>query len=170
MSNWKKKFKKIKYLLTNFPSLWLLHYTPHSICHKLANDMAVLYGTVAPSTFILSAKKQHSSFQKKVTVFQKFCFTIKVLKRFEISSDCYIKAKGSLKRRAIWKSIVLFFRRPVTGFKMKPLKKAFSCVKTKANSNFAVKLAERSNSSVFVYLMNHLFQASVLFNMWQWNL
>ena len=39
----------------------------------------------------------------------------------------------------------------------------------KTNSKFAVKLAERSNRSFSVYLINHLFQKSVLFNMWQWN-
>ena len=36
--------------------------------------------------------------------------------------------------------------------------KEFSCVKTKANSNFAVKLTERSNRSLSDYMMNHLFQ------------
>ena len=49
------------------------------------------------------------------------------------------------------------------------LEKAFSCVKTKTKSNFVAKLAERSNRSFSVYLMNHLFQASLLFNMQQWN-
>ena len=38
-------------------------------------------------------------------------------------------------------------------------------VKTKTNLNFAVKLAERSNKSLFfVYLMSHIFQTSALVN------
>ena len=46
---------------------------------------------------------------------------------------------------------------------MKPLRKAFSCVKTKTiNSSFAVELAERSNRPFYAYLMNHFFQTSVL--------
>ena len=47
---------------------------------------------------------------------------------------------------------------------MKPLRKAFSCVKTKINSNFAVKLPGRSNRLFFVYLIDHPVQISVLFN------
>ena len=44
-----------------------------------------------------------------------------------------------------------------------------SIVKTKINSNFAVKVAKGSNSSFSNQgFMNHLVQ-SVLFNMWQWN-
>ena len=44
---------------------------------------------------------------------------------------------------------------------MKSLKKTFSSVKTKANPNFAVKLAERSNRSFCCLLMNQIFQSSV---------
>ena len=40
--------------------------------------------------------------------------------------------------------------------------KGFSCVKTKTNSNFAVKVSEKSNCSFSVYLIN---KTSVLFNM-----
>ena len=43
--------------------------------------------------------------------------------------------------------------------------KVFFCVKTKTNSNFAEKLAQRSNRSCSVYLMNNLFQVSRQFNM-----
>ena len=48
-------------------------------------------------------------------------------------------------------------------------KKAFSSVKTKTKPNFAVKLAGRSNRSFSNCWINHFFQTSVLFNMWQWN-
>ena len=118
-----------------------------------------------PSFFQL--KNSTPVFRKKLLFFRNFVSQLKYWKgsKFPVIVT-RVLSNGGL----FWKSIVLFFRRSVTGFKMKPLKKAFSCVKTKANSNFAVKLAERSNSSVFVYLMNHLFQASVLFNMWQRNL
>ena len=42
-------------------------------------------------------------------------------------------------------------------------------VKTKTNSSFTVKVAERSNRSFSAELMNYLFQTSALFNMWQCN-
>ena len=49
---------------------------------------------------------------------------------------------------------------------MKPLKEnAFSCVMVKTSSNYAVKVAERSNDSIFNCLVNHLAQTSILFNM-----
>ena len=48
---------------------------------------------------------------------------------------------------------------------MKPLKiKSFTVLRHKTNSNLAVKVAERSNSSFSVNLINHLGQTSVLFN------
>ena len=105
---------------------------------------------------------------KKVLVFQKICFKVKVLKSFKFCSDCHIKTRRSLKRRAILKIPSIVFRRtyvlPV-GFKMKLPRKAFSCVKTKkkAKSNFAVKVAERSNHSFSFYLMVHFFQTSIFF-------
>ena len=88
----------------------------------------------------------------------------KVLKTFKTSSDCHIKICQSLKRKAIFKIHSTIFRRTYVlsvGFKIKPLRKT--------NSHCAVKLAERSNRSFSVYLMNHLFQTSVFFHLWQWN-
>ena len=38
------------------------------------------------------------------------------------------------------------------------------CVMSKTNSNFAAKVAERSNRSFSVYLMNHLFLTRLIFN------
>ena len=69
----------------------------------LASDMTVLHGSDAFSILVLSTKKRHSSFLKKVFVFQKICFKVKVLKSFKISTYCHIKACQSLKRRAILK-------------------------------------------------------------------
>ena len=57
----------------------------------LASDMAVLYGNDAFSILVLSTKNRYSSFLKKVFVFQKICFKIKVLKTFKISTDFHIK-------------------------------------------------------------------------------
>ena len=64
---------------------------------------------------------------------------------FKISSGCHLKTCRSLKWRTILKIPSIFYRRTYAfsvGFKMKPLKKTFPSVKTKANSNFAVNLVE----------------------------
>ena len=52
---------------------------------------------------VLSTKNRYSSFLKKFFVFQKICFTVKVLKSFKTSTDCHMKTCRSLKRRAILK-------------------------------------------------------------------
>ena len=46
--------------------------------------MAVFYENDAFSILVLSTKKGYSSFLKKVFIFQKICFKVKVLKRFKI--------------------------------------------------------------------------------------
>ena len=70
--------------------------------------MAVLYGNDTFLILGLSTKKQYSSFLKKVFVFQKIYFKVKVLKTFETFTDCHIpisnKTCQSLKRRAIFKN------------------------------------------------------------------
>ena len=48
-------------------------------------------------------KSNINNFLKKVLVFQKICFKVKVLKTFKISSDCDMKTYRSLKPRAILK-------------------------------------------------------------------
>ena len=67
----------------------------------LASDMAVLYGNDAFSILVLSTKKLYSRFLKKVSVFQKICFKVEVLKTLKISTDCHIKTCRSRKRTAI---------------------------------------------------------------------
>ena len=92
-----------------------------------------------------------SSFLEKVFVLQKICFKVKVLKTFKISTDYHIKHADLSNKGLFWKK--LSFRRSCTfsvGFKKKPPKKMFSSVKTKTNSNFAGKLAKRSNHSVLL--------------------
>ena len=49
--------------------------------------------------------------------------------------------------------------------------KAFSYVKKSTNSNFALNLAEMlKKAAIHFYLMNNIFQASLLFNMRQYNI
>ena len=46
--------------------------------------------------------------------------------------------------------------------------KAFPCVQTKTNSNFAVNPVEMMKEAIIHFdLMNHIFQASAVFNMCQ---
>ena len=49
----------------------------------LASDRAVLNGNDVFPILVVSTKKRYSSFLKKVFVFQKICFKVKVLKTFE---------------------------------------------------------------------------------------
>ena len=65
--------------------------------------MAVLYGYDAFSILVFSAKKRYSGFLKKVFVFQKICFKVKVLKTLKVSTDCHINKCRYLKRGAILK-------------------------------------------------------------------
>ena len=51
------------------------------------------------------------------------------------------------------------------GLKWNLRDKAFSCVMVKTNSNYAVKVAERINRSLPIYLMNHFAETSLLFDM-----
>ena len=63
-------------------------------------DWAVLYGSVAFPVLVLSTKKQCSRFLRRVSIFQKNCFKVELLKTFKISVYCHIKTCLSLKRRA----------------------------------------------------------------------
>ena len=130
--------------------------------------MTVLCGNDAFSISVLSTKKRYSSFLKKVLVFQKICFKAKVLKMFKVSTDCHIKTCWSLKRRASSKIPSTFFRRAYAlsvGFKIKPLRKSIFKCSDKNQLKFCRKTCWEEQSFAFtVYLMNHLFQASVLFN------
>ena len=88
----KRKFsKKIKQLSAKFCSQCQVHSVLSILfVLTLASDKTVLYGNVAFSILVFSAKKEYSSFLKKVFVFQKICFKVKVFKTFKISSDCHI--------------------------------------------------------------------------------
>ena len=109
--------------------------------------MTVLHGKDSFLILVLSTKKRFSSFLKKVFVFRKFCFKVQVLKTIKISTDCHIKHINLSNRGLLLKPLVLFFRQTYAlsvSFKMKRIQKAFSSVKIKANTDFAIKLAERS--------------------------
>ena len=80
-----------------------------SVPLTLAFDRADLNGNDVLSILLASTKKRYSSFLKKVFVFQKICFKVKVLKTFETFTDCDIKTCRSLKRRAILKIPNSFF-------------------------------------------------------------
>ena len=132
--------------------------------------MSLLYGNDALSILLLSTKKSHSSFLKKFFVFQKICFRVKVLKSFQIFSDCHIKTCRSLKWRAILKIPVLFFRIIYglsASFKMKPLRKSVFQCWDKNQPKFCNKTCWEQQLFIFtVYLMNHILQIPVLFNTW----
>ena len=64
----------------------------------MASDRAVLLlvafgnvGDVAFSIFVLSTKNLYSSILKKLFIFKKICFKVKVLETFNISSDSHKK-------------------------------------------------------------------------------
>ena len=69
----------------------------------LGSDGAVFFENVAFSILVLSTKNGTPVFLKKVLVFQKTCFRIKVLKTSKISSVSHRKTYRSIKRKAILK-------------------------------------------------------------------
>ena len=79
------------------------------------------------------------------------------MKTFKISSDCHIKICRPLKGRAVLKIPATVFRGTYAlsvGFKMKPVRITFPCVKTKTNVDFSVKSVERSShpSNFFIFI------------------
>ena len=76
----KQNFQKNKYLLAKLSSFVVTILFVLS----LASDMAVWYGNDAFSILVLSTKKRYFSFLKKVFVFHKIYFKVKLLKTFKI--------------------------------------------------------------------------------------
>ena len=87
------------------------------------------------SILVLSTEKRYYSLLKKVFVFQKIWFKVKILKSVKISRDCHIKTCRSLKRRVILKIPSTVFLEESMLFllasKWNLWEKAFSNVKTK---------------------------------------
>ena len=128
------------------------------------------------SILALSTKKWYYSFLKRVCIFQKFYFKVKVLKSFKIFSDCNIKACWSLKWKAILKIPSTIFRRTYAlsvSFKMKPLRKRTLLCEDKDQLSFCWKPcwnAERSNhlfiSNWWIAFLKQLFSLTL----WQYNI
>ena len=142
-----------------------LFYTHQSVALTLASDMEILYRNSAFSILVFSTKKRSFSFLKKVFVFQKICFKVKVLTLFRISTDCHIKTWRSYKRRAILKIPSTVFRRIYVlsvGFKIKPLRKTILQFQDKNQPKFCRKTCWKEQPFFFtVYFMNHIFQTFV---------
>ena len=96
-------------------------------------------------------------------------FKVKVLKRFKFSTGCHIETCRSLKRRAFLKIPSTVFRRIYAlsvCFKMKSLKKHFPVLKQN-QPKFCYKTCWKEQPFIAtVYLMNYIFQTSMLFNTW----
>ena len=121
----KQNFLKNKVVTgkTPFFAIGPLH-TLHSICLKIGFWQSSF---VWKCILVLSTKKRYSCVLKRVCVFQKFFFKVKVMKKFKLSSDCRIKTCQSLKRRAILEIPSAVFRRTYAlsvDFKMKLLRKS----------------------------------------------
>ena len=69
----------------------------------MASDRAVFNGNGVIPILVASTKKKDSSFLKKVFVLRKICFKVKVLKMFEIFTECHKKKGRFLKRRVFSK-------------------------------------------------------------------
>ena len=89
------------------------------------------------------------------------CFFLK--KRFSF----FRKFVSKLKYWKHWKLPVIVTKNrrtyaPSVGFKMKPLRKSVFLCYGKNQSNYAIKVAERSNRSLPIYLMKNFAQTSIL--------
>ena len=102
---------------------------------KSAFDRVVLYVYVVFSVIVLSTKKRYSSFFKKVFIFQKAYFKVRVLKMFQNLKWFSPKTCWSLKLRDILKIPSIIFLRHLRSFwwlqnKISP-KKRFAVLRQK---------------------------------------
>ena len=122
----------------------------------------LLYGDLAKkNTFFY--RTSPSGYFWKVFVFQKIFFKVEVLKTFKISTYCHMKTWKTYANLAnvglFLKSLKPFFRRIYTLF--------FPVLKDKNQPKLCRKTCWKEQSFIFiVYLMNHIFQTSVLFSTW----
>ena len=115
--NWNKIFKKIKQLLAKIRFLRQVHFVVTILfVLTFASDMTIFYGNDAFSILVLSTKKLYSSFLKKVFVFHKIFFKVKLSKMFKVFSDSHIKTCRSLKQRAILKTRNTNFQKNLCSF------------------------------------------------------
>ena len=140
--------------------------TPHSLCLNIGFWQSSFVGKCCVSVLVLSTRKQYSSILKKVFVFQKICFKVKVLKKFKI------KTCQSLKRRAILKILSTFFGTWAVSvcFKMKPLRKRVFLCFDKNQLKFCCKTCSNVERRNHWYLpIFYIFQ-TYSFIMWQQNI
>ena len=110
---------------------------------------------------MLSTKKWYSSFLKKVLLFLKIYFKVKVLKMFKIFTDCHIKSMPISQTEGYFS----FFRTYAlsVGFKMEISNKKCFPVLDKNQLKFCCKFAERSNHSFLLPIWwITFFQTSVI--------
>ena len=122
----------------------------------LAFARAVLYGNVALSFLVLSTKKRCSNFVKRFCVFQKIRFKV-FWKQFSffrnvqnvrwVSHRILLISQTEGYSENAYCHFFVLFTVFLLGLKWKLYKKCLS-----------------------VYLINHIFQISILFNMRKWNL
>ena len=162
-----QNFQKYKEVTGKTPFFAIGPFCRH---HFICPNIGFCYGSFVWKwcVFNLSAftLKTVLQFLKKVFIFKKIYFKVKVLKAFKISTDCHIKTCRSLNKGLYWKSLVPFFRRTYAlsvGFKMKPLTKSIFQCYDKNQPKFCGKTCWKEQLFIFtVYLMNHVFQTSVL--------
>ena len=85
-----------------------LYEVPIPFALILTSDRAVLQGNAAVSISVLSTKKRFSIILKRVCLFQKISFKIRVIKTFKSFINCHIKTCQTLKRSAILKITSIF--------------------------------------------------------------
>ena len=131
--------------------LWHLQKVPIWTFLKLVHKIDSLLEVLKQKENFQKSSYWQCSFLKKDFVFQKIRFKVKVLKTFKIATDCYIKTCRSLKRRVILKIPSIAFQKNLCSFcwlqNETSTKNPFPVLRQKPPSNFAVKLAERSNHS-----------------------
>ena len=114
----------LKFFLCNHShcveSVQILRISPYSVRMRENTDQKILRIRTLFTQWVLSTEIRYSSFLKKILVFRKICFKVKVLETFKIYSGCHIKTCQSLKRSAISKISSTLFQKNL-GFKMKPL-------------------------------------------------
>ena len=99
----KSNFKKNK-VVTGKTPFFVIHFVlPILFVLTLTSWKTVLYGNITLSVLVFYTKNLHSTFLKKVFVFWKIYFNVKVLKTFIAVSDYHMKTCRSFKRRAILK-------------------------------------------------------------------
>ena len=122
----------------------------------LALARAVLYGNVALSFLVLSTKKRCSNFVKRFCVFQKIRFKV-FWKQFSFFRNV---------QNVRWVSHRILLISQTEGYS----ENAY-CHFSEKPTVFLLGLKWKLyKKCLSVYLINHIFQISILFNMRKWNL